>query len=137
MTARNLIDDLTWLEHPQATPQNVDPPELADDAESDQADRREDLAHRLQAAWDGGDIDPLLGQLQAARAARDAADRKIRLLMAYGREFTGTRPDYTWESLAEAAGMPYSTARNAFDEDDISTVAATLDTEPRRRATRE
>ncbi|RCW45148.1 hypothetical protein DFQ14_103112 [Halopolyspora algeriensis] len=136
MALRNLIDDLSWLAYPKATPDNVNPPELADDAESDFADRRERLAQQIQAAWEGGDIDPLIGQLSEARARRDAADREIRLLMAYGREFTGTRPDYTWESLAAAAGLPYSTARNAFDEDDIATVSEILGTEPRRRTPR-
>ncbi|WP_182544496.1 hypothetical protein [Halosaccharopolyspora lacisalsi] len=137
MAVRNLINDLTWLAYPHATPDNIEPPELADDAESDLADRRIDLAEQMQAALEGGDIDPLLGQISAARARRDEADRKIRLLMAYGREFTGTRPDYTWESLAAAARLPYSTARSTFDEDDIATVAERLETEPRNRTPRE
>jgi hypothetical protein len=56
----------------------------------------------------------------------------MRLLIAYGREFTRPRP-YRLEDLARAAGMSISGIRTAYDEEDeIAEVAKLTGTRPRR-----
>jgi hypothetical protein len=50
-----------------------------------------------------------------------AAEAQVRLLIAYGREFTRPRP-YRLEDLARAAGMSISGVRTAYDEDEIAEV---------------
>ncbi|KRD23518.1 hypothetical protein ASE41_11335 [Streptomyces sp. Root264] len=52
----------------------------------------EDYAFALEAQRDDLQENPLLIALGNARAAREAADREIRHLLAYGREFHGRRP---------------------------------------------
>jgi hypothetical protein len=54
-----------------------------------------------------------------------AAETEIRLLVAYGREFTRPRP-YRLADLAEACGMSISGVRTAYDHDEIEAVAAGL-----------
>lgn len=75
--------------------------------EAEQA--REDYAFALEAQHDELQEDPLL---IALGNAREAADREIRHLLAYGREFHGDRP-YKLESLAQASGMTPSGIRTA------------------------
>ena len=55
----------------------------------------------------------------------------MRLLIAYGREFTRLCP-YRLEDLARAAGMSISGIRTAYDEDEIAEVAKLTGTRPRR-----
>ena len=55
----------------------------------------------------------------------------MRLLIAYGREFTRPRP-YRLEDLARAAGMSISGIRTAYDQDEIAEVARLTGTRPRR-----
>ncbi|PRY35089.1 hypothetical protein [Umezawaea tangerina] len=119
---RDRIDDLALLVHPVPLPGEVDPPELLDDARDDIADRRREYADNLRAMTDDTGEDSLLVVLRAAARHRDVNDRRIRDLLAYGRHCTGTRPDYTWDALAAAAGMPYSTVRKAIDPDDVDRV---------------
>ncbi|MEV5898551.1 hypothetical protein [Streptomyces sp. NPDC052127] len=59
--------------------------------------------------------------LRTCRAA-EAADREIRHLLAYGREFHGDRP-YKLEPLAQASGMTPSGIRTAYASSEIQTVA--------------
>lgn len=66
--------------------------------------------------------DPLLDELQRLRQSRNAIDHAIRVLIAYGREFTQPRP-YTLAELAGAAGMSISGVRTAYNDKDINTVA--------------
>jgi hypothetical protein len=76
--------------------------------------------------------DPLLVALRTTATTRDDAEDLVRRLIAYGRHFTGQRPDYTWESLAEAGGLTYSTARRTVTQDDVDQVKTALDN-PRYR----
>lgn len=55
----------------------------------------------------------------------------MRLLIAYGREFTRPRP-YKLEDLAGAAGMSVSGVRTAYDDDEVAEVARRTGTKPRR-----
>lgn len=91
-------------------------------------ERHEDC---LRARWDVEGVGPLLGELVAARDALLAAERRLRVLLAYGREFVGPRP-YRLEDLARAAGMSISGVRTAYGDDEIAEVARA--TGARRRA---
>jgi hypothetical protein len=77
----------------------------------------------------------LSARLNAAKAASAArrrlrAEARMRLLIAYGREFTRPRP-YRLEDLARASGMSISGARTAYDEDEVAEVAKLTGTRPR------
>jgi hypothetical protein len=63
----------------------------------------------------------VLDQLAAARKARDEADRRIRLLVAYGRHLTYMRP-YRLADLAKAAGMSISGVRTCYSPADLAEV---------------
>ena len=67
--------------------------------------------------------DPLLTLVERAREQMLAAERDLRLLLAYAREFAEPRP-YRLEDLARAAGMSISGIRTAYDDDEIAEVAA-------------
>jgi hypothetical protein len=69
----------------------------------EQTEQQRKEALYLEAASDGLEMDPLLLALNDARAEKESADARIRRLLAYGREFHGTRP-YRLEDLARAAG---------------------------------
>jgi hypothetical protein len=62
---------------------------------------------------------PVLELLRQARQQRDAADRMIRLLLAYGRECMYPRP-YRLSDLAEASGMSISGVRIAYGPTDVA-----------------
>jgi hypothetical protein len=132
-----MISDLTDLTHPLPE----EPREFADDNESaawaamaeDAAERREAYEQALRLTWDHDhDYDPLLGEIAEARDAMLAAEARMRLLIAYGREFTRPRP-YRLEDLARAAGMSISGVRTAYDDDEVSEVARLTGGRPARR----
>jgi len=83
------------------------------------------LIYPLPGDCDGSaddDRDPLLTGIAAARHAMVAAEARMRLLIAYGREFVRPRP-YRLEDLAQAAGMSVSGVRTAYGEDEVAKVA--------------
>lgn len=100
----DLIGDIAAIRTPVPQPGDVTPEEFYADAREQAEQARKDDATNLQAQCDGLDEDPLLLALGNARARTEAADREIRLLLAYGREFHGNRP-YKLDPLAEASGM--------------------------------
>src|SRR4051795_1943857 len=65
--------------------------------------------HRLadQAAEQGEEFDPLLAEVAECRAEMLAAERRMRQLLAYGREFVRPQP-YQLKDLAAAAGLSIS-----------------------------
>ncbi len=127
--SRDLIEDLALIAHPAPRAGEVDPSEAYDDARDQMADRREAYAENLRAMIDDIDEDPLLAELRAAAGRRDDGEGHVRALLTYARRFTGSRPDYTWETLAAAAGLPYSTARRAVGEQDVAALHAALGSE--------
>ena len=137
MATRDIITDLVDLTHPLPE----DPGEFADDDEAtgwsalceEAAEDREAYEQGLRLTWEHeDDYDPLLGEIAAARNAMLAAEARMRLLIAYGREFTRPRP-YRLEDLARAAGMSISGIRTAYDEDEIAEVARLTGARPARR----
>ncbi|WP_405593859.1 hypothetical protein OG741_37605 [Streptomyces sp. NBC_01410] len=127
----HLIDELAALRSPMPKPGSVTPADCYDDACEQTEQQRKDDALHLEAASDGLEMDPLLLALNDARAEKESADARIRRLLAYGREFHGTRP-YRLEDLARAAGYTVSGVRTAYAEDEISDVAAEINRKPNR-----
>ncbi len=136
MTARDIITDLTDLTHPMPE----EPEEFDDEDEATgwraQADeevrQREEYEEYLRLRLEHEDgYEPLLDAIGGARDAMLRAEARMRLLIAYGREFTRPRP-YRLEDLARAAGMSISGIRTAYDEEEIAEVAKLTGTRPRR-----
>lgn len=132
MPTRDLIDNITViLTWPDLSDQNGE----ADGAVWARAEQeRTELADNLRLARDEGGEDPLLTSLERARDRMLAAERDLRLLLAYAREFAEPRP-YRLEDLAHAAGMSISGVRTAYDQDEITQVADITGLQP-RQATR-
>ncbi|GAA2569503.1 hypothetical protein GCM10010398_69310 [Streptomyces fimbriatus] len=65
------------------------------------------------------------------KAQKEAVDAQIRRLLAYGREFHGSRP-YGLEELARRAGYSFSGVRTAYGETEIRQVAAQTGRKPNR-----
>lgn len=130
----DIIDHLAALAHPlPRSPEEIDPPEAFDDAVDQIRQCRQDYADNLRAAWDGTDLDPLLLEIEQVRAAREDADRRLRQLVAYGREFTGPRP-YPLAALAQAAGLgSHSSASTFYGQKEIDAVATATGAKRRTR----
>ena len=121
-----MIEALALIAHPAPRSGEVDPPEEAAQVREQVRQDRVAYAENLRTMLDATDEDPLLAELRHAAERRDSAEAHVRSLLAYARRFTGARPDYTWESLAEAARLPYSTARRAVGEREVEMVCAAL-----------
>jgi hypothetical protein len=131
---RDVFQDLAALAHPMPDRIEYDPG--FDDARHDiacrnAADAQRTYAEQLREAWDITEQDPFLAELAYVRQVTVAAEKRLRLLLAYGREFVSPRP-YRLEDLAQAAGMSVSGVRTAYDTDEIDTVAAITGAKPRR-----
>ncbi|WFB05605.1 hypothetical protein LRS74_00150 [Streptomyces sp. LX-29] len=131
----DVIGDIAAIRTPLPRPGEVTPEECFDDArEQAEAARAEDAA-ALEAQCDGLEEDALLLALGNARARREAADREIRHLLAYGREFHGRRA-YGLDALAEASGMSISGVRTAYTPHEIDAVARQIGRAPDSRRAR-
>uniref|UniRef100_J1RVA8 Uncharacterized protein n=1 Tax=Streptomyces auratus AGR0001 TaxID=1160718 RepID=J1RVA8_9ACTN len=127
-----LIGDIAAIRYPLPAPGSVTPADLYFDA-CEQAERlRAEEAERLEAASEGLDADPLLLALEDAKGRKAAADAEIRRLLAYGREFHGTRP-YRLDALAQASGMTISGIRTAYGTSEIEEVEHAVRRERNRR----
>ncbi|MEU5243664.1 hypothetical protein AB0G81_06030 [Streptomyces asoensis] len=131
----DLIGDLASIRIPVPQPGDVTPEDLHPDALAEAEQARADYAFALAAQHDDQREDPLLIALGNARATREAADREIRHLLAYGREFHADRP-YKLEPLARASGMTPSGVRTAYTNSEIQTVADRIGRTPDSRRAR-
>jgi hypothetical protein len=131
MVTRDLIDNITALV--VRADLEGQPPDVHGDIMEAVEDERAELAGQLRIARDEGGEDPLITLLEGARARMLAAERDLRLLLAYAREFAEPRP-YRLEDLARAAGMSISGIRTAYDDDEVADVAAVTGLAPRRAA---
>jgi hypothetical protein len=131
MVTRDLIDNITAL----MIQADLDgqPEDVRGAIAAAAEDERAELAGQLRLAWDEGGEDPLLTLVERARDRMLAAERDLRLLLAYAREFAEPRP-YRLEDLARAAGMSISGIRTAYDDDEIGEVTAITGLSPRRRS---
>ncbi|WP_412543024.1 hypothetical protein R8Z50_11225 [Longispora sp. K20-0274] len=73
--------------------------------------------------------DPVLAALAEAHVARETAEQRIRMLLAYAREFVYPHP-YTLGELGAACGMSASGVRTAYTEGDIAGVADATGLQP-------
>jgi glutathione S-transferase len=131
MTSRDIFADVAALLHsiPQPAPGEEDDDgflAMRDEAAGEQ----ERAAQQLQDGWVHGDQDPLISALIEARRAKEQAEKRIRELLAYGREFVQPRP-YTLGDLAVAAGMSISGVRTAYGHRDVDAVAGATSAKPR------
>ncbi|MFC8142938.1 hypothetical protein ACFUKV_14505 [Streptomyces paradoxus] len=72
---------------------------------------------------------PLALALEDLKAQKAAVDAQIRRLLAYGREFHGSRP-IALEELARHSGYSFSGVRTAYSESEVRHVAAQIGREP-------
>jgi hypothetical protein len=136
MANRDIFSDLTNLTHPLPDHPGTgadDELEHWSDWCRDVQNDRDHYEQKLRLSWEHGDnYDPLLAEIADARQALIAAQQRIRLLIAYGREFVEPRP-YKLDDLARAAGMSISGVRTAYDDEEIFQVSQLIGAKLRRR----
>ena len=98
--------------------------------------QREEYLNQLRnsaehAAERDEEFDPLLAEIERCRDQMLAAERQMRLLVAYAREFVRPQP-YPLKDLARAAGLSVSGVRIAYDEDEIREVGELTGDKPRK-----
>lgn len=140
MAKRDMIDDLVDIVHPMPDPL----PEGADDDQeaghdawrNEVQDRRAAFEENMRNTQDAVDFyyDPLLAEISRARREMKEAEERMRLLVAYAREFVAPQP-YQLKDLAAATGMSISGTRSAYTVAEIADVAQRLARQPRPRPT--
>ncbi|NBM15441.1 hypothetical protein [Streptomyces sp. GC420] len=125
------VEELAALRHPMPEPGTVTPEDSYADACDQVAEQRKRDVLHLEGASDSLGTDPLLLALDDLKVQKEAVDTQIRRLLAYGREFHGSRP-YGLEELARRAGYSVSGVRTAYGEKEIKQVTAQIGREPNR-----
>ncbi|GAB3617787.1 hypothetical protein GCM10027416_23440 [Okibacterium endophyticum] len=133
---RDRIDDLLdiILPVPGSAPDDADEPARASkEAVRDEVIRQREVFERYlrEAEGAGSHADVLVGEIDRARTEMREAEDRLRMLIAYGREFITPQP-YPLKRLAEAAGMSISGTRSAYTSDEILAVAERIGREPSR-----
>ncbi|WP_337825235.1 hypothetical protein [Amycolatopsis sp. A1MSW2902] len=136
MAKRDMIDDLVDIRHP--LPRADEMPEGDEDIYSDwcsEVTRDRDAYERelrMHEEHEEGDWDPLLAEIHAAHQEMRAAEKRMRTLVAYGREFIKPHP-YQLKQLAEATGMSISGTRSSYTVAEVAEVARRIGRQPRFR----
>jgi len=141
MASSGIFEDLAALAHPFPRHEDihVDPPDMTDYVFNERCSEIEERRlrfiaelkkqcehHGEEGAVNMDAEDALLLELVRAREEIREAHERLRLLLAYGREFQGRRPfPLSW--LAEAAGMSGSGVRTAYGRSDVERVAELLE----------
>lgn len=124
MTKNDIFEHVAALAYPLPRSDEVEPPEALPDAHEHTWEQRAEYAENLRGAWDAEDADPLLTEIERVRVQREALDRQLRELIAYGREFAGGHRPYPLATLARAAGLgSHSSARTFYGDEEIAAVA--------------
>lgn len=126
-----LIGELAALLCPLPEPGSVTPEDAFPDAYEEAERERSEYASNLEAAALGLDADPLILALEKARAQREAADRRVRLILAYAREFQPSSR-YPLRELGPASGYTTSGVTTAYDAEQIELVQSRIHRAPRR-----
>ncbi|MFJ3176050.1 hypothetical protein ACIPJK_35500 [Streptomyces roseus] len=124
------------LFYPVPQPDNTYPNDVLIYIHQDMDRRREDYAADLEAKSLSMEADPLILALQEAKHAREAADRRTRLLLAYAREFHPPRR-YSLSELGNASGYTFSGVRTAYGDREIAQVQGQIGRAPRRATSAE
>ncbi|MFD4243607.1 hypothetical protein ACFWP3_18720 [Streptomyces sp. NPDC058525] len=127
------ILELAALIHPMPEPGTPDPDDILADVREDVDRKRKKYADDLEATAFGTDTDPLIVALQKEQALKEAADRRIRTLLAYAREFHPARR-YSLHELGEASGYTFSGVRTAYGDPEVTLVQGQIGRTPRRAA---
>lgn len=117
-----VFEEIAAILHPLPTPGSIEPEDIYNDTCWEIDTERKETALALEMAWDAQEAEPLLNAINSARRRKEQAEEEIRLLVAYGREFTRPRP-YTLAELAAAAGMSVSGVRTAYEVGHVAAVA--------------
>lgn len=120
-----MYEEIAAILHPLPAPGSIEPEDIYNDVCGEIDKDRQDAVHALEIAWDVEEAEPLLRSITLARRRKEEAEEEIRLLLAYGREFTRPRP-YTLAELAAAAGMSVSGVRTAYDHAQVAGVAEAI-----------
>jgi hypothetical protein len=136
MAKRDIVDDLTDIVHPLPGPIPADADENTEAGHdawtAEVKDQRRVLEADLRLSWEEGDENPLLRLISTTRAEMREAEKRMRMLVAYGREFVEPRP-YRLDDLAQATGMSISGTRTSYDADEVADVADRIGRQPRTR----
>ncbi|MFE4304870.1 hypothetical protein ACFRR6_02140 [Streptomyces sp. NPDC056891] len=124
------ILELAALIHPMPESGTPDPDDILADVREDVDRRRTQYADNLEAAALGTDNDPLILALEREQGAKDEADRRIRTLLAYAREFYPARR-YSLNELGRASGYTTSGVRTAYGSSEITLVQSQIGRTPR------
>lgn len=128
MATTNTLADLAAVLHPLPKPVDPEPDgwsEVVDDVRQARQDAQANWEASLDAGHeydDGGMYDPVLDEIAGARREVLEAEHRLRLLLAYAREFVGPRP-YTLAELARFASMSISGVRTAYSNTEVVEVA--------------
>lgn len=133
MARQDTFDEVAAILHPLPDRYTYDPdgepeehnPDIYNDLCEEALREAEDAAANMRLSWEESDhasSDPVLSTLADLRDRQRGIERKIRQLLAYGREFVYPRP-YQLTALAKAAEMSPSGVRTAYDNATIHEVA--------------
>jgi len=123
------ISELAAFLCPLPEPGSVTPEDCFADACEQSELQRTQYADNLEAAALATDEDPLILALEQARTQKEEADRRIRLLLAYAREFQPARR-YPLRELSQASGYTISGVTTAYGTPEITLVQRQIHRSP-------
>lgn len=133
---RDRIDDILdiVLPIPESAPAGADEPTRASrEAVREEVVRQREIFERFLRVSDAGGAEPhgdiLVNEIDRARTEMREAEDRMRMLIAYGREFIAPQP-YPLKMLAAAAGMSISGTRGAYTDDEVREVADRIGRRP-------